>query len=87
MVYSKWHDVFVRAGRTFAQGFVGVLSLLALPILNNLIQAVAGGGDAALDLNIWRSIGIAAVAGGVISLVSFAQNWFEESTGKTIGPK
>lgn len=87
MAYSKWRDIFIRAGRTFGQGFVGVLALLAIPILNKLIQDVAGGGEVTIDVNLWQSIGLAAAAGGFIALISFLQNWFEESTGKTIGPK
>lgn len=87
MGYSKWRDIWIRAARTFAQGFVGVLALIAVPILGSLVQSVAGGGEVVIDVNIWRSIGIAAVAGGLIALISFTQNWFEETTGKTIGPK
>lgn len=80
-------DAAIRATRTFIQGFIGVLVLIAVPILNNLIQTVAGGGTVEFDTNIWQSIGIAAVAGGVIAIISFAHNELESSTGTSIGPK
>lgn len=74
-------DALRRAARTFLQGMVGVLVLIALPILNQLIQAVAGGGEVVFDVNVWRSIGIAAIAGGVIALISFLQNLLEDKAG------
>lgn len=74
-------DAIRRAARTFFQGAIGVLVLLAIPVLNQLIQSVAGGGDATIDLDLWRSIGIAAVAGGIIALIAFLQNWLEDTTG------
>jgi hypothetical protein len=74
-------DALRRAARTFFQGVIGVLVLLAVPVLNQLIQSVADGGEVTIDLDLWRSIGIAAVAGGVIALISFLQNWLEDSTG------
>lgn len=52
-----------------------------------LIQDVAGSGEVTIDVNLWQSIRLAAAAGGFIALISFLQNWFEETTGKTIGPK
>jgi predicted phage tail protein len=76
-------DTVVRAVRTFIQGFVGVLALLLVPFLNDLISSVSGGGEVELDVNFLQSIGVAAVAGGIIALVAFAQNWIEESTNKT----
>jgi hypothetical protein len=57
--------------------------LLAIPVLNQLIQSVAGGGEVTIDLDLWRSIGIAAVAGGVIALIAFLQNALEDRTGST----
>jgi hypothetical protein len=74
-------DAMRRAARTFFQGMVGVLVLIAVPVLNQLIQSVAGGGEASIDLDFWRSIGIAAVAGGVIAVVSFLQNILEDTSG------
>jgi len=74
-------DAIRRATRTFFQGTIGVLVLLAIPVLNQMIQSVVGGGEVTIDLDLWQSIGIAAVAGGVIALISFLQNWLEDSTG------
>jgi hypothetical protein len=74
-------DAIRRATRTFFQGTIGVLVLLAIPVLNQLIQSVAGGGEATIDLDLWRSIGIAAIAGGVIALIAFLQNALEDRTG------
>jgi predicted phage tail protein len=76
-------DALRRAARTFFQGVIGVLVLLAIPVLNQLIQSVAGGGQVTIDLDLWRSIGIAAVAGGVIALIAFLQNALEDRTGST----
>jgi predicted phage tail protein len=76
-------DALRRAARTFFQGVIGVLMLLAIPVLNQLIQSVAGGGEVTIDLDLWRSIGIAAIAGGVIALIAFLQNALEDRTGST----
>jgi hypothetical protein len=80
-------DSIKRAVRTFAQGFVATLALLAVPVLNNLVQAVAGGGQVTVDVNAWQSIGIAAVAGGTVAVISWAQNALEDKTGHAILPK
>lgn len=74
-------DAMRRAARTFVQGAIGVLVLLAVPVLNQLIQAVASGGDATVDLDLWQSIGIAALAGGVIALIAYLQNVLEDRSG------
>lgn len=87
MAYSKWHDVLIRAGRTFVQGFIGILALIAVPVLNDLVQTVAAGGVVEIDVNVWQSIGIAGIAGGVVALIALGQNWIEETRGKSIGPK
>ena len=76
-------DAIKRALRTFVQGFIGVLALIAVPILNTIVQTVAGGGDVIFDVNMWQGVGVAAVAGGIIALISFLQNAFEDSTGHT----
>ena len=80
-------DTGKRAVRTFAQGFLGVLAVLALPVLNDLISSAAGGGEVTVDVDVWRKILIAGIAGGVIALISFGQNAFEQKTGKDILPK
>lgn len=80
-------DAAKRAVRTFAQGFIGVLALIAIPALNNLIQAVAGGEQVQLDVGLWRAILIAAIAGGVIALISWAQNALEDRGHVSVLPK
>ena len=76
-------DAAHRAIRTFGQGFVGVLAILAVPALNDLITAAGSGGDVKLDVNVWQGIVIAAIAGGVIALISWGQNALEDVTGRT----
>lgn len=80
-------DPIKRAVRSFAQGFVATLALVAIPVLNNLVQAVAGGGEVQVDVNAWQSIGIAAVAGGTVALISWGQNALEQKTGHNLLPK
>lgn len=80
-------DALKRGIRTFAQGFIATLALLAIPVLNNLVQAVAGGGEVVVDVNAWQSIGIAAVAGGTVAVISWAQNALEDKAGHAILPK
>ena len=71
------NEAIRRAIRTFFQGFVGVLALVAIPALNAMVQAAVGGDAIELNVDVWQSIGIAAIAGGVIALVSWAQNELE----------
>ena len=80
-------DTVKRAVRTFAQGFLGVFVLIAIPALNGLVTSVAGGGDVAIDVDVWGNILIAALAGGIIALVAFAQNAIEDRTGTDMLPK
>jgi hypothetical protein len=74
-------DAIRRAVRTFFQGAIGVLVLIAIPELNQLVQAVAAGGDVAIDVDLWQSIGLAALAGGMIALIAFLQNVLEDRAG------
>lgn len=78
-------DALKRAARTFVQGAVGIFALAAIGPLNALITGVVSGGgsDVTIDLNLWRNIGLACLAGGVIALVSLLQNAVEDKTGKT----
>lgn len=79
------NDAVVRAIRTFVQGFVGILALVAIPVLSNIVSSVVNGGDAVMiDLNLWKNIALAAIAGGMIALVSFVQNALEDKSGKTL---
>lgn len=81
------NDTIKRAVRSFAQGFVGILATILVPFLYSLIQTVSGGGELKIDVNVLQAIAVAAVAGGVVALVSFLQNLFEEKTGVDILPK
>jgi len=74
-------DAVRRAVRTFFQGAIGVLVLIAVPVLHQLIQAAASGGEVVIDVDLWQSIGIAALAGGVIALIAFLQNVLEDRAG------
>lgn len=76
-------DALRRAARTFFQGVIGVLVLIAVPVLNQLIQTVASGGDVRIDLDLWQSIGLAALAGGVIALIALLQNVLEDRSGSS----
>lgn len=77
------NDAVRRAARTFFQGMIGVLMLIAIPLLHQMIQSVADGEPATIDLDVWQSIGLAAVAGGVIALIAFLQNMLEDRSGST----
>ena len=81
------NDAMRRALRTFVQGFLGVLALVAVPALTDLVQAVASGGEVAIDVNFWQGVAVAALAGGLIALISWGQNVLEQATGKPIIPK
>ncbi len=81
------NDVVKRAIRTFVQGALGVVALLFVPFLQDLINAASGNGEVEVDANTIQKIGIAAAAGGVIALVAFLQNLFEDKTGTDILPK
>lgn len=81
------NDALRRAYRTFLQGFVGVLALIGIPALTNLVQSVASGSELDIDVNVWQGIVVAAIAGGLIALISFGQNALEDKTGKTLVAK
>ena len=81
------NDTIKRAVRTFAQGFVGVLAIMLVPFLTSMVSGAASGGDVDIDVNFLGKVGIAAVAGGVIALVAFAQNVLEAKTGTDLLPK
>ena len=77
-------DAGRRAVRTFIQGFIGVLSLVAIPQLTNFVNDVVDGRAISVNLDLWQSIVFAAIAGGVIALISWAQNELEDTTGKAV---
>jgi hypothetical protein len=80
-------DAVKRAVRSFAQGFVAVLALVAVPMLNRLVQTVADGGELQVDVNFAGAIGVAAIAGGAVAMISWAQNALEDKTGTALLPK
>ncbi len=71
---ARQYDWLRRAIRTFFQGAVGVFIFLGFPILTTI-----AGGDTTIDLNVWKSIGIASSAGGIIALVTALQNGLEDA--------
>ncbi len=78
------NDALKRAIRTFVQGALGVAALLFVPFLQSLINAAAGNGEFDVDANALQKILIAVVAGGVIALIAWGQNLFEDKTDKTL---
>lgn len=58
----NWQDVFERAGWTFVQGALGAVT--AIPIVT--------------DVEGWAAVGVAAVTGGISSLVSFVKTVAQE---------
>ena len=80
-------DAARRALRTFAQGFVATLALVAIPPLRAIIEAVVGGHSVEIDVSVWQGIALAAIAGGLIALISWGQNIVEDKTGKDMLPK
>ena len=77
---SRGLDWVRRGIRSFLQGFIGVLLITAVPALNDLVTSVGSGGVATIDVPFWRNVGIAAVAGGAISLIACVQNFLEDKT-------
>ncbi len=71
-------DAIRRGIRSFIQGFIGVLILLAVPILNQWVSTVGSGGEVIIDVPFWRSVAMAAIGGGLVGLVSFVQNFTED---------
>jgi TRAP-type C4-dicarboxylate transport system permease small subunit len=74
-------DSLRRALRTFAQAFVGTLALFAIPALTDLMRAAASAEPYEIDFRFWQSAVVAACAAGLIALISFLQNFFEDNTG------
>lgn len=83
-------DVAKRAGRTFVQAFIGSLALLLVPFLFNIMQSITqsgGQGEVDIDLSVIGNLLLAACIAGVIALISFIQNLFEDKTGVDVMPK
>jgi TRAP-type C4-dicarboxylate transport system permease small subunit len=83
------NDKFRRTLRTFFQAFVGTLSTMAIPVLYDIMKAAgeADGETVRVNVNFLGYILIACVVAGVISLITFAQNALEDTTGKHLLPK
>jgi hypothetical protein len=77
---SRNTDWIRRGIRSFIQGFIGVLVLVAVPIINQWATTVGSGGQIEIDIPFWRSVAFAAVGGGMVSLIAFVQNWLEDNT-------
>lgn len=77
-------DPIRRAARTFLQAFIGTLALLAIPALSALVRAISSSEPYQIDFRFWQGVVIAACLSGLIALISFAQNFFEEKTGVEI---
>ena len=82
-------DTVKRVGRTFAQSFIGALALLLIPVLTDIMRQAgeAQGGLVDIDVSVLGNILIAACIAGIISVISFLQNLFEEKTGVDVLPK
>lgn len=62
------------AAKTFAQSFVGILSLLLVPVLMNWSTVVGEGGVVEIDGGFFINVLIAAAGAGLAALISFVQN-------------
>ena len=71
-------DALRRGIRTFFQGFIGVLALVAIPVLKQMVESAVGGQAIDIDVNVWQGIIVAAIAGGLIALIAWAQNALED---------
>jgi len=78
---AREYDWLRRTIRTFFQGFLGVFIFLGLPVLSTI-----AGGNTAIDLDFWKSVGIASSAGGVIAVVTAIQNILEDNVPKMPAP-
>ncbi len=70
------YDWLRRTIRSFLQGFLGVFIFIGFPAL----QKIAGG-DTLIDVEFWKGVAIACVAGGIVSLVTAVQNLLEDKAG------
>lgn len=80
-IESPRYDWLRRAARTFLQAFVGTLSVMAIPALNDIVRAIGSAEPYELDFAFWQSVIIAASLAGVVSLISAAQNALEDKGG------
>ena len=78
---SPRYDWLRRALRTFLQAFVGTLSVMAIPALNEIVRAIGSAEPYELNFDFWQSVAIAATLSGVVALISAAQNALEDKAG------
>ena len=76
---GNYRDPIVRAFRTFYQAAIG--TFIATSVLGNVMST------STIDADALQRAGISAVAAGLIALLSFFQNYGEDATGKSLGPK
>lgn len=62
------------AAKTFLQAFLGVLSMILVPVLMGWQNVVGDGGVIDIDGRWLMTVLLAAVGAGIASLISFAQN-------------
>ena len=65
-------DSLRRGIRTFFQAALGVVILQGVAL-------VADANDGSIDANLWRRVGVTALASGLIALVSWFQNYLEDA--------
>lgn len=75
-------DAVRRTLRTFLQVFVGVFSVSVLGFLNDIVEWASSTDRAFPSLSPLGKAAVSAACAGVVSLVTLAQNWAEDRTGK-----
>lgn len=63
------------AAKTFLQAFLGVLAVLAVPVLTSWSTTIGNGGELAIDVGFFAKVAIAALGAGIAALISLAWNW------------
>lgn len=63
------------AAKTFLQAFLGVLAVLAVPVLTSWSTTIGNGGELAIDVGFFVKVAIAALGAGIAALISLAWNW------------
>lgn len=66
--------ILKAAAKTFAQAFVGILLILAVPVLTSWATTVSNGGDIVIDTDLLANVLIAATGAGIAALISFVGN-------------
>ena len=83
---QKLHDLLVRVARTFVQGALGIFIATyigpVMQLLQDVVNAGAGGDMPEIDLSFWRNALLAIVAGGMIAVVSLVHNLINDYLNK-----